>query len=59
MSAESDRGTFSLCRCMKFNSDGRFLATGGKDGLVKVWEVVDKLPPTPLQVRDCDSIQTG
>lgn len=37
-------------RCMKFNSDGRFLATGGKDGLVKVWEVVDKLPPTPLQV---------
>jgi WD40 repeat protein len=52
ISAESNRDTTSLCRCMKFNSDGRFLATGGKDGLVKVWEVVDKLPPTPLQVGD-------
>jgi len=25
---------------MKFNSDGRFLATGGKDGVVRVWTVV-------------------
>lgn len=37
---------------MKFSSDGQFLATGGEDGVVRVWRVVEGKKPD-----DCDFVE--
>ncbi|BAF10666.1 uncharacterized protein [Oryza sativa Japonica Group] len=39
---------------MKFSSDGQYLATGGEDGVVRVWRVVEGERPNELDFAEDD-----
>ncbi|XP_044501703.1 uncharacterized protein LOC123222803 [Mangifera indica] len=40
---------------MKFSSNGQFLASGGEDGIVRVWQVVESERSGNFDAADCDA----
>ncbi|XP_019422903.1 PREDICTED: WD repeat-containing protein 44-like [Lupinus angustifolius] len=43
---------------MKFSLDGKYLASGGKDSIVRVWKVVEDERSSKLDIRDNDPSST-
>ncbi|KAK6935586.1 WD40 repeat [Dillenia turbinata] len=40
--------------CMKFSPDGHFLASGGEDGIVCIWEVIEEDMSNKFDIPDID-----
>ncbi|KNA09973.1 hypothetical protein SOVF_148630 [Spinacia oleracea] len=45
--------------CMKFSHDGQYLATGGEDGILKVWNIVEEERMTDLDLLSFSVISAG
>jgi WD40 repeat protein len=46
------KGTLSMVYAVAFSPDGRLLATGGKDGCIKLWDTATAQPVTALKDPD-------